>query len=250
MALVASQAAGCIISSDSSEVGHIAATWHVDSVASNGTVSPTLCPAGIDTAALYTVAASSDGTAIANCTVANGTDCFIDLFNCDDNAGVSSALPAQNYLTWIELTNHDGSQVYTTSTADFVDITNVDRQFDTEILVDGGYFKVSWSLQGESSGATLTCSETAAATSAGGSVEVTSTIIGTSTALSDKYNCEDHFGYSAPLPWGNYQVVMDALNSSDQALGSQSTDLGTNVIGSTPNSIKDLGHAVLKISGQ
>ena len=77
-----------------------------------------------------------------------------------------------------------------------------------------------------------------------------STIVGTSTALTDKFNCEDHFGYSAPLPWGNYEVVMDALNSQNQALGSMSTSLGTQVIGSTPNSIKDLGHAVLKIAGQ
>ena len=248
MALVASQAVGCIISSDSNDVGHIAATWHVDSVASDGTVSPTLCPAGIDTAALYTVAASSDGTAIANCTVANGTDCFIDLFNCDDNSGVSSALPAQNYLTWIELTNHDGSQVYTTSTEEFVDITNVDRQFDTEILVDGGYFELSWSLIGASTQAPLTCSGTAASTANGGSVETTATIVGTSAALSDKFNCEDHFGYSAPLPWGTYTIEVDALDSSDAAI-SEPTTIDNKVIGSTPNSITKLGHIQIPITG-
>jgi hypothetical protein len=247
--LVASQAAGCIISSDSSQTGHVSATWHVDSVSAAGTVSPTSCPAGIDTAALYTVAATSDGTAISTCTVANGTDCFIDLFNCDDNAGISSALPAQNYLTWINLTNHDGSQIYATSTAEFVDITNVDMNFDTEILVDGGYFKLSWSLKGASSQAALTCSQTAASSAAGGSVEVASTLSSNaSILLTDKFNCEDHFGYSAPLPWGSWNITIDALNSSDAAI-SDSTTLNNQVIGSMPNTITDLGHIVIPITG-
>src|SRR4051812_36936176 len=94
-------ASGCVITSDATELGHIAASWHVDSVDGTGHVTPTSCPQGIDTAALHTVAASSDGVALDTCTSPT-SDCYIDLFNCDDNAGVSSALPAQNYLTWIE----------------------------------------------------------------------------------------------------------------------------------------------------
>jgi len=238
---------GCTTSSD--VFGHVAATWSLDHVTSTGAVTAAACPAGYDTAELHTVAASPDGVALDSCTSVN-SDCYIDLFNCSDGAGVSSPLPAQNYLTWVEIASHDGSSVYATSTAAFVDITDVDMQFDTDILVDGGYFKLSWSLQGETSGNTLACADTDAAKSAGGSVEVVSTLVGTTSALTDKYDCEDHFGYSAPLPWGSYEIVMDALNSANQALGSQSTDLGQHTIGSNPNEIVDLGHAVLKVSGQ
>jgi hypothetical protein len=255
VAFAASQAAGCVISSDSSELGHVSATWHVDHVRADGSVSPTSCPnvggIPIDTAALHTVAASSDGTAIASCESDTdvGDNCFIDLFTCDDNVGVSSPLPAQNYLTWVELTNHDGSLLYATSTSQFVDITDVDMNFDTEILVDGGYFQLRWSLQGEQSGAPLTCSETAAAQAAGGSVETTATLNGSTVALSDKFDCEDHFGYSDPLPWGQYDITVDALNSQDQALSSQAPIINNQTIASMPNDITDLGHVVIPIAG-
>ncbi len=241
MALVASATSGCIISSDSTELGRISATWHVDHVTTSGTVTPSACPTvngvPIDTAALHTVAASSDGLALDACVSAN-SNCYIDLFTCDDNAGLSA-----------ELTNHDGSLVYTTSTAEFVNITNVDMNFNTDILIDGGYFKLAWSLQGEQSHQTITCSQTAAAKSAGGSVETIATINGTGAALTDKFDCEDHFGYSAPLPWGSYTIAVDALNSANQALGSQSTTLTNQVLGSQPNYIDDLGHVIINISG-
>jgi cysteine-rich repeat protein len=229
--------------------GHVSATWHLDSVdATTGALTQAGCPVGFDTAALHTVAANSSGTAVDACTSAN-SNCYIDLFNCTDFAGVSSALPAQNYLTWVEITSHDGSSVYATSTAEFVDITTVDMNFDTHILVDGGYFKLTWSLVGESSGNTLTCAQTAAAKSAGWSVEVVSTLSGTSTAFTDKFDCEDHFGYSAPLHSGVYDLVIDALNSSNQALGTQSTDIGSQTIGSMANDIVDLGHVMINVAG-
>jgi hypothetical protein len=246
--ILASVAGGCVITSDATDLGHIAASWHVDSVDDTGHVTPTSCPQGVTTAALHTVAASSDGVMLDSCMTAND-NCFIDLYDCDAFSGVTSPLPAQNYLTWIELSGDDINQPYAISTAGFVNITNVDMSFDTEILVDGGYFKLSWSLQGETSGQTVSCADTAASRAAGGSVEVTSTLVGSMTALSDKFDCEDHFGYSAPLPWGSYQIVMDALDSRDSRLGSQSTPLGTQVIGNEPNSIVDLGHVVLLIAG-
>lgn len=249
IAAVASLTAGCVIETDNSgELGHISATWHMDTVDATGHVSPTACPAGFTTAALHTVAASDDGLALDACTTSN-SNCYIDLFNCNDNGGRSAPLPAQNYLTWIEITDDTGGTTYTVSTAEFVNITNFDMNFDTEILVDGGYFKLSWSLMGETSGQALSCAQTAAAKSKGGSVETTATINGTATALSDKFDCEDHFGYSAPLPWGTYTIAVDALNSDDQAITSSSAIFSDKTIGSVPNSIKDLGHAVLTIAG-
>jgi hypothetical protein len=238
-------AVGCTTSSD---VGHIQANWTMESVDATGHTTATACPTGFDTAAMHTVAASPDGTALDACTSVN-SNCYIDLFNCSDMTGISSALPAQNYLTWVEITDHAGAQTFATSTAGFVDITNVDLSFNTEILVNGGYFRLAWSLMGEASGRALSCAETAASTPNGGSVETTATISGTTLALSDKFNCEDHFGYSAPLPAANYSIVVDALDSSNRALGSQSVQL-SNTIGAIPNDIVDLGHVVLGIMGQ
>ncbi len=247
IAAAASQAAGCIISSSTDE-GHIRATWQLANISSTGATSATSCPPGYDTAALHTVAASPDGTALDACTSIN-SNCYIDLFNCSDGSGVSAALPAQNYLTWVEITDSTGANLYATSTSAFVDITNVDKTFSTEILNNGGYFLVRWSLVGEQSNAPLSCSQTAAATSAGGSVETTATIAGTTQAFSDKFNCEDHFDYSAGLPADTYVVTIDALNSADQALSSQSLTYNNAIIGNQ-NQITDLGHAVIPIAGQ
>ena len=241
--LFAVAAVGCT----TTEVGHIQARWQVATIDQAGNTTEIGCPPGIDTAALHTVAASPDGQELDPCTTAD-SNCYIDLFNCSDGTGISSALPAQNYLTWIELTNTDGSQTYATSTEAFVDITNSDQTFDAQILDNGGYFKLSWTLVGSQSNQTLACSDTDAASSAGGSVETTATVTGTQTAFSDKFNCEDHFGYSAGLPEGNYTVEVDALNSSDQAISDPTTLTNQAIQG--PNGVTDLGEIMIPISGQ
>jgi len=230
-------------------VGHIFATWQLANVDSTGGLTAASCPAGFDTAELHTVAASPDGLALDACTSVN-SDCYIDLFNCSDGSGRSSALPAQNYLTWIQIASHDGTQVYAISDQEFVDITSADQNFDTTILKNGGYFRLSWSLMGESSGAPLSCSQTAASSAAGGSVETTAIITGGQTALADKFNCEDHFGYSAPLPSGSYTVLVDARDSTDTPLSSQPVTLPGELIGLMANDINDLGHVVITIAGQ
>jgi hypothetical protein len=238
-------AVGCTTTAD---VGHIQANWTMKSVDASGNTTPTGCPVGFDTAAMHTVAASPDGTLLDPCTSVN-SNCFIDLFNCSDMTGVSSALPAQNYLTWLEITTHDGSGVWATSTQGFLDITNVDLSFHTDILVNGGYFRLSWSLMGANSGAPLSCAQTAASSAANGFVQTTATISGTGIMLSDKFTCEDHFGYSAPLPAANYQVLVDARDASNTPIVTQPVQIN-NTIGAIPNDIVDLGHVVLPIAGQ
>ena len=227
--------------------GHIVANWAFHDISGTGVETATGCPTGFDTAAVHTVAAAADGTALDPCTSVN-SNCYIDLFNCTDFTGTTSPLPAQNYLTWIEITNTNGTSTYATSVSAFVDITTTDKTFSADILNNGGYFMIKWSLVGESSGSTLLCSQTAAATSAGGSIEITSTINGTATALSDKFNCEDHFGYSAGLPADVYTVAVDALNSSNQALSTNSTTLTNRTIG-VQNQVTDLGHVNIPIAG-
>ena len=243
--LFAVAAVGCT----STESGHIQANWQFADIDAAGQTTATGCPAGWDTAELHTVAASPDGTALDTCS-SPASDCYIDLFNCTDMTGISAPLPAQNYLTWIVITDSTGvNPPYATSTEAFVDITAQDLSYNAQILNNGGYFRMSWSLMGESSGQPLSCAETDASSAAGGSVEAVSTISGTSIAFTDKFNCEDHFGYSAGLPAGPYTIAVDALNAQNQALGSQST-VRSAVIGSTPNDINDLGHLILGIAGQ
>jgi hypothetical protein len=248
IAAAASQAAGCIISSSTDE-GHIRATWTFQNISQTGQTNTTSCPPGYDTAALHTVAASPDGTALDACTSIN-SNCYIDLFNCSDGSGVSASLPAQNYLTWVEITDTNGANTYATSTSAFVDITNVDLTYSTEILNNGGYFLLRWSLQGEQSGAPLTCSETAAAKSAGGSVETIATLASNNMGFTDRFDCEDHFDYSAGLPEGVYSISVDALDSQDRALSSQSNIINNALIGTQPNDITDLGHVIIPIAGQ
>ena len=223
----------------STPTGHITASWTLKNIATN---TNTACPTGFDTGALYVQAADNNGNPIGTCTTVSNT-CFIDLFNCSAMAGTSDPLPASPYIAWIQIENHDGSQVYAKSTEAFVDITNVDKSMHADILNDGGYFYLTWSLYGANSNATLTCAQAGVT----GGVETIATLNGTSTAYNDQFNCTDHFDYTAGVPAGTYTVSVDAFNSANQALGSP-VNL-TNKSVATQNQITDLGHIMLPIDG-
>jgi hypothetical protein len=230
------------------ELGHITATWQLANVNANGSLVATACPAGFDTAALHTVAASPDGTALDSCTQPD-SDCYIDLFDCASGIGRSSGLPAQNYLTWIEITDSVGANVWATSDEKFVDISAADMGFDTTILNNGGYFRLSWSLFGERTGSALTCADTAAASPSGGYVQTTAMISTGGSALADRFNCEDHFGYSDPLPTGRYTVLVDARDRTNTPISSQPVAMDNALIGTGPNDVVDLGHVLIPVAG-
>ena len=240
-ALAAIQAAGCV--SDNScdpaiedcggggDVPHVNATWQVKTV--NG--SNISCPPNGQTAALFNAAVDANGNLIAPCTgpgSISGT-CFVDLFNCEDHAGQSSELPAARYLTWIALTDDSGNQVYAKSLSAYVDITDTDKTFSASIFDDGGYFSLTWDLEGAQSGNPLTCSQAGA-----DQVEAVVTVSGGSTMIdTNPWACDDHYGVTSVIPEGQYTVSVDAFNGNG-SLGTAPTFTTETISG--PNQVTDL----------
>ena len=94
IALAASQAAGCIITSGDDTV--TTPTSPPPGSSKNvSTNTQTACPPGFDTVALFNQAvdSSDDRSAPAEEPNNNGTTCFVDLFDCADGAGLSFPLP-------------------------------------------------------------------------------------------------------------------------------------------------------------
>lgn len=242
VALAASQAAGCVITSDdTSDYATIGATWEIETY--SGSVAT--CPPGFDTAALFNVAVDSNGTPLAPCTGPGSVSdtCFVDLFNCSDRAGVSAPLPPRMYQTWLAITDSTGTNTYATSLSAYLDVRDIDLDFHTSIITDGGYFILDWDLEGAVSGAPLTCAEAGAT-----GVETVVTVSG-GTQMFDTGNgwaCEDYYGATPALPNGSYTVSVDAYNTAG-ALGVAPTY--TNEVIQGPNGINDLGTAVIAIDG-
>jgi hypothetical protein len=231
--LVAAAATGCSSSSGGATVG---ATWQIKSVVSNSEVG---CPAGYDTAALYNQEVDSAGNPVGQP--------IIDLFDCAAGAGVSAPLPATTYETYIQITTHTNSgQPYATSVPAFLDVTDVDLTYNTDIYDDGGYFSFAWDLQGASSNAPLTCAQ-AGVTGSSSGVELNATLSGSTAATNDQFNCEDGEGITAGIPAGTYTVSIDAFTSAG-AVGTAPTL--TNKVINPQNEITELGTITIPITGQ
>lgn len=231
IALAASQAAGCIITSgDDSEDAFISANWSVHSLASDSNIP---CPPTYDTAALYNQPINSNGSPVGSPT--------IDLFDCAAQSGVSAALEPGLYLSWIEIANHDNTSVYAKSLSTEVDVIDSDKTFTAQILEDGGYFKLQWNLVGAQSNNDVPCSE------APGGVDVTATVSNSNESLSDVFDCEDHYGVTAGYPAASYTVSVSALDNADLAVGI-APDFVNKVIGER-NQVTDLGTVDIPIDG-
>jgi hypothetical protein len=227
--IAAAASQGCTVV----EEGHISATWRLRNAVP---ATVTGCPVGFDTAGLYSQ--QVDPVSLA----AIGSP-IVDLFNCSANAGVSAPLVAGSYIAYVQIETHDGSTVWAKSPQAFVDITNVDKTISVDLINDGGYFFLSWSLFGQTTNQPLTCAQAGAS----GGVETIATVTGSSTAYNDMFNCTDHFNYTAAVPAANYTISVDAINSANQAIGTAPTI--TNKTMNTNNDIVDLGHIMIPITG-
>jgi hypothetical protein len=231
IALAASQAAGCIITSgDDGEDAFVSATWSLRSEATN---SEATCPPGFDTAALYNQPVDGNG--------ANNGPVIVDLFDCARKSGTSAPLPPTTYLTWVEIANHDNTAVYAKSLSAYVDVTASDKTFNAQILVDGGYFQLQWGLVDSGSNAPLTC----AAANADGVEAIGALVSNPNVSNSDIFDCTDNYGVTAGYTEGNYTVSVHALNAADQQLGN-SVVLSNRAIQS-PNKVTDLGTIMVPI---
>jgi len=232
---LASQAAGCIITSDNGTTGDafVTANWTLKSVASNTAAS---CPPGFDTAALYNQPVDANGNAVGSV--------IIDLFDCAAGTGTSAGLPPGLYQSWIEIANHDNTSQYAKSLSAYVDTTTQDQTFNAQILVDGGYFQFAWNLVGDTSGSPLTCAQAGAS----GGVEAIATDVSTpSNSATDIFNCEDGAGVTAGYLAATYTVSVDALDSSMQAIGTAPAI--TNQVIQAPNLVTDLGTVSIPVTG-
>ncbi|HEY5952533.1 MAG TPA: hypothetical protein VIV40_43840 [Kofleriaceae bacterium] len=234
IALVASQAAGCIITSgdDSGDDAFITANWTLRSEASNSTAS---CPPTYDTAALYNQPIDSAGNSVGQP--------IIDLFDCVAGHGTSAPLPPTRYLSWVVIANHDNTSQYATSLSAEVDVTAADKTFSTQILVDGGYFQLTWDLKGATSNAPLTCAAAGLTASTSG-IQLQAFVSGSNASSADLFTCEDHAGVTAGYVAGNYDVLIDAVDPDP--------------VGSAPqisssirdrNQVTNLGNVIIPITG-
>jgi cysteine-rich repeat protein len=228
---------GCSATCKLEQVGNdaaITASWQLKNLATN---SAAACPRDYDTAAIYNQPIDAAGNNV-------GTP-VIDLFDCIAKTGTASNLEPTRYLTWVEITNHDNTSVFAKSLSAVVDVTNADKSFAAEILVDGGYFQMQWNLVGKNSGQPRTCAQAGAA----GGVESVATDVSTpANAASDRFDCEDGYGVTAGFLAATYTVSISALNGADQAVGTAPT-LTNKIIGEK-NAVTDLGTIMIPIDGQ
>jgi len=235
--LVAATSSGCIISSD--DTINVTASWTFVHQADKTARS---CPVGFETAAVT----AQEVTPLSVRPVGSP---IIDLYNCSDGAGFDKLRRNTTYLMWVEIQHEDpvtgAVTTYAKGGEAFID-TGIDSGFDTRILDDGGYFFLTWDLQGKSSGATLTCAD--AGVSSAGSVETVSTSVANpSSFITDKFTCTDHFGTTGGLVAGRYTVSVDAEDGAG-ALGAPVNLTNKDI--NAPNGLTDLGHVILPIDGQ
>ncbi len=238
---VASQAAGCIISSGGDDGGDYAlinAQWDLQTTA--GASVP--CPPGTTTAAVYAQAVDTNYRLVGSP--------FIDLYNCDAGVGNSDPLPPDVYQVWVELTSEGGGAVYATSTSlneasptdeYFVNVLDVDQTFKTTLLQDGGYFQFDWDLRDSATNAALDCTTGAVAKVAILSTSVTNA----NNSFDDRFPCNKQYGLTGGLVQGAYTLQVSATNTAGQGLGPPTTILNRNV--AAPNKVTDLGTVMVKV---
>jgi len=243
IALAATQAAGCVfVSDDTSDNAHVSATWDIKNLATNQSIT---CPPGYDTAALFNQVVDAAGNPQGACSRSsdnNESTCFVDLFDCAAHAGTSFALPPTRYKTWVEITDGSVSQVWASGVPAYLDVRDVDLTYSAQLLEDGGYFYVAWDLRAASNNAALTCGQASA-----DGVELIGTVTGGTESKSDIWDCVDGADYTAGYRAGSYTVSVDALNASDQAIGT--APALTNKTIQRQNGVTNLGTIQIPISG-
>jgi len=188
-------------------------TWTIRTVAGE----PRACPAGFDavvTSEQYVPCQTS------TCTDVRGPR-YEHTFACDAGTG-TAMLPVAQYRTWTTL--RSGSDLFATSIE--VPVVVADQaSVATDIITDGGYFTLRWSLP-------VTC----------GSVNndvVRLVATRGSSAFSHDFDCQQFTPerFTDPMPAGTYDVMV-SLESPEGHVGS--TTIAGQVIAG-PSKVTDLG---------
>ena len=236
----ASQAAGCIITTDDGdEFAIVTAEWSLKSTAGQ-TLS---CPPGITIAAVYAQEVDLEYRRV-------GAP-FVTTYDCTANFGNTQPLPPSVYEMWVELTDASGNMVYATSTSRneaapterfpdgyFVDVVDVDKTFRTTLLADGGYFQLDWDLR-NAANAPITCAQVP-------KVAVLSTsVTNPNNSFDDRFFCDENFGLTGGLLQGAYTLEVQAINAAGQGIGPQTMILNKQI--SSPNKVNDLGTVMVRV---
>ena len=235
MAVVVSQAAGCIITTNNDEYALITAEWDLKTTAGQ-TLS---CPPGTTTAAVYAQAVDTDYRLVGSP--------FIDLYDCNAGVGNSDPLPPDVYQVWVELTSGSGGSVYATSTSlneksatddYFVNVLDFDQTFATTILEDGGYFQFDWDLR-NAANQPITCGGVA-------KVAILSTsVTNSNNSFDDRFPCDKQYGLTGGLLNGGYTLEVSATNAAGQGLGPQTEILNRPI--APKNKVTDLGVVMVRV---
>ena len=230
--MIAGAATGCVIHEDDGyyyeEDALITGEWSFHNIATDTTTG---CPTGFGTVRMISQPVDSGFEAIG--------EPYIDLFDCLDGRHTSAALPPDIYQVWLEVVTDDSQKLYAQSTAKLVDVIERDAVFSAQILNDGGYFLLDWQLRGEESNELVSCAGV-------DSVEIASTIAGSTEAVADKFDCTDGSGLTAGLLNGTYTISVAALTRDDRSLGTAPAQTNKPIL--NRNRVTDLGLITIPIA--
>jgi hypothetical protein len=214
MAVMASLATGCIISSGDDGVDpgddgpgdveyNLNVDWAIGNVGSSAGVN---CPVGAD-AILHAQPVDDDNNNV-------GAELTVT-FPCEQFQG-TALLPADVYAVWLEITDYAETPSWEEGMADqdrndIEDLLTADNSHTFAFWDNGGYFAVEW---------TLPAGETCASAGADGAF-FTPTLSGTTfIGDPDVFNCEAGFGITAEYIEGQYVVAGQLVTGpNDEALG-------------------------------
>jgi hypothetical protein len=192
------------------------------------------CPTNYPTASIYSQVWDPIGHRLTGTVVR-------DAFNCSDKNGTTDPLDGI-FLVWVQIENDAGTSVYAKSESFYVDTADGDVTLDFPILDDAGFFFLTWDLHDAQTNALLNCSQ--AGLTGDAAVETVATMVGTTSLVTDKFQCEHHFGTTDPLLAGTYTVSVEAT-VNNQSVGNAPTL--TNRVISSPNGLTDLGNIIIPI---
>jgi hypothetical protein len=227
VAVMASQAAACIIVDDDGEPSgnRVAVTWNYKV---NGVTQPG-CPAGAVGVDLLIQPTGASAPTVFE-------------YNCSDKTMIEYVDDGQ-YQIWVELVTPAGG-TYAQSLSLIDTFSAEDKDITVDIHEDRGFFFAQWSLKGATSQQPLTCSQVAGLQS----ISLLATPVGTAGRIDTFMDCAPGVGASKALVAGQYTLSLDAVDSANRALGT--AGIATNQTIRDRNQVTNLGSVVIPIDGK
>ncbi|MFT3693923.1 MAG: DUF4215 domain-containing protein [Kofleriaceae bacterium] len=217
----------CMI--DGQRTAKIDASWSLVT-AENPTVQ-TDCPSGFDTAVLTATPPTGSPT--------------IDMFDCADKMGMSTALALDSYTATLAITDAAMSQTFGTSIAQTIDLSDgTDKTMPTaQFITDGGVIKVAWKLVKMSDNSPVTCDAVSAMAHIGisGAPDGNMSMATTTGAL-----CSAGMTVTDPFVAASYTITLSVKNDTFSTVGT-ATPLTGQVL-TAPNGVLDLGTVTIPVS--